>query len=307
VKLSLLYLGFAVLMMPAALQAQSTGSRNVPLAQRVAHTDPAKYRDLSAVHQGAGSMKFEQLFGNDAVGTNFIFLHRGVIPSGSGIGEHFHNQCEEMFVILDGEGEFTVNGHTSKLRGPVGVPDRMGSAHAIYNASDKPLQWLNINVGLTKRYDNFDLGDDRAHAALDPIPQFINFHLDKALLKPVQAMNGGTGVVQYRRALEPSVFSTPWAYVDHLVVPPGASVGPSSDAAISEVYYVIAGDGSVTVGSETASIRTGDAVAVDLGQVHAIKGGGSPLELMVIGVARDLATKAAWQEAQALAQRGARR
>jgi hypothetical protein len=54
-------------------------------------------------------------------------------------------------------------------------------------------------------------------------------------------------------------------------------------------------------------MRTGDAVAVDVGQVHAIKGGSAPLELMVIGVARDLATKAAWQEAQALSQRGARR
>ena len=39
-------------------------------------------------------------------------------------------------------------------------------------------------------------------------------------------MHGGKGTVQYRRALGPDVFSTAWAFVDHMVVPPGASVGP---------------------------------------------------------------------------------
>jgi hypothetical protein len=46
----------------------------------------------------------------------FNFLHRGVIPAGSSIGHHFHNVVEEMFVILDGEAQFTVDGRTANGR-----------------------------------------------------------------------------------------------------------------------------------------------------------------------------------------------
>lgn len=273
-----------------ALAAQGT-----PLAARIAHTDPAGYRHLDAVHDGAGSMQFEQLLGADALSTNLLFVHRGVIAPHSGIGEHFHNACEEMFVILDGEAQFTIDGRTSLLKGPAGVPDRMGHAHGIYNPTDRPVQWLNINVGTTKTYDTFNLGDPRTGVPLDPIPQFITMRLDKALLRPVEHLAGGTGTVMYRRVLQPTVFSTPWSYVDHLLIPPGASVGPVSEATISEVYYVIAGAGEIEVDGERAPIRVGDAIPVDLGQTRALKPTGSePLELMVVGIARDMAAKAAY-------------
>src|SRR4026209_2486195 len=76
-------------------------------AQRIVHTDPAAYRPLSAVHGGAGNMSFTALLNRGALTPEFNFLHRGVIPEGSGIGHHFHNVVEEMFVILDGEAQFT--------------------------------------------------------------------------------------------------------------------------------------------------------------------------------------------------------
>ena len=36
-----------------------------------------------------------------------------------------------MFVIFDGEAEFTIDGRTSLLKGTVGAPVRMGHSHAI--------------------------------------------------------------------------------------------------------------------------------------------------------------------------------
>jgi mannose-6-phosphate isomerase-like protein (cupin superfamily) len=262
------------------------------LLERIGHDEPAKYRHSPAVHGGAGSMDFRPLLGLDALDTNLIFVHRGIIQPKSGIGQHFHNKCEEMFVILDGEAEFTIDGRTSLLKGPVGAPDRMGHSHAIYNPTDKPLQWLNINVGMSKVYDTFNLDDPHAGVALDPNPQFITMRLDRSLLKPVNSMGGGTSTVQYRRVLPPSVFSTTWSYVDHLLIPPGSSTGMTSSAGMSEVYYVISGEGTAMIGAETAPIHTGDAVPVRLNERHAFRStGAAPLELMIIGVARDFAAK----------------
>src|SRR5215472_8539123 len=168
-----------------------------PLADRIGHTDPSKYKH-SRSHNSAGDMACELLVPPTALDINLNFMHRCQIMPGGGVGHHFHNATEEMFIVFDGQAEFTVDGRTSVLKGTVGAPIRMGHSHAIYNPSDKPVEFMNINIASVKgHYDAFNLGDARVGAAKDPIPVFMNMKLDKSMLRPMPAYHGGEGAAQY--------------------------------------------------------------------------------------------------------------
>jgi len=197
------------------------------------------------------------------------------------------------------------------LRTPLGAwtrgPDvpgvTWGLAHAIYNPGPGPVQWMNLNVSLIPGvYDNFDLGDTRAGATLDAIPTFMTMRLDRSALRPAGARGRGAAApapdskaVLSQRVLGPAVFSTTWSYVDHVLVPPGATTAELLHDSIGEAYYVLAGEGTMSVkgaAAGTAAVRTGDAIPIRLGESTQFTNAGSvPLELFVMGVARDMAAK----------------
>jgi len=284
------YAGAFVLAILAA--AMATGAQAPPpLAERIGHTDPSRYR-RSRSHGSEGDMACMTLVPRNAIPLlNFVHRCQMTAPKG-GVGHHFHNRTEEMFVIFDGEAEFTIDGRTSLLKGTVGAPVRMGHSHAIVNPTDRPVEFMNINVAtISGEYDAFDLQDSRVGAPKDPIPVFMTMRLDQGLMgerQTLQHYRGGTGTVRYRRALDPSVFLTNWGYVDHLIVTPGSSEGLHEHASVGEVYYVLSGDGEVTVAGETAAIRKGDGVPILPGEAHAIiNTGPQDLELMIIGIATE--------------------
>jgi mannose-6-phosphate isomerase-like protein (cupin superfamily) len=299
--LALPHVGLAVTALAMALAASHPDAQQPSLAARIVATDPSTYRSLKAVHAGAGNMAFASLLSRGAIGPHFNFLHRGEIPAGSGIGHHFHNTVDEMFVILNGEAQFTINGRTARLEGPAAVVCRMGDSHALLNTGTETLQWINFQASsLAGVTDAFDLGDDRVGAAIDRVPTFINARLDRALLRP-GGTRGRTGAatpqptgVTSRRVFAPAVFRSAWAYVDHVLVAPGATTADNTHESVGEAYYVLAGSGTVKVGGQTAPVQRWNAIPVMVGETSSFTNTGSePLELLVVAVARDMDAKTA--------------
>lgn len=256
------------------------------IQERIIHNDASKYRELSAVHAGAGKMGFTQLIGRNDLSTNFLYLHSGIIQPKSGIGHHFHHTIEEMYVILNGEAEFTINGHTSKIKAPAIVPSKMGDAHGIYNASNEPIRWLNFAVSSVKgSSDNFDLGDARVGAKLDPIPVFVSGRLEKDKTRANERLYTGDGVLS-RRLFDANVFRTNWNHVDHVIIPAGKSTNERQLLGFEEVYFVVKGSGTVSINGQSGNIIADHAFTGKLNEKVTLSNkGNEDLEILVIGIA----------------------
>ena len=246
-------------------------------------TDPEQFREFHSAHGGAGSIRYMELLGSDDFETNFLFIHRGVIPPKSSIGEHVHRSMEEMYIVFDSPARFTVNGHTAELPAGAMVLCPMGSSHGIYNHTDREIQWMNIAVGTKKgEFDAIDFNDDLVKAPLENPPVFRWTRLDRSLMHPGGSAHQGKGEILFRRLWNSEAFGTNWYVVSHAVVPPGASIGYHQHNTREEVYYIISGTGRLTANGKTFDVRSGDAVPCRLHGSHGIFNNSSnDLEVLV--------------------------
>lgn len=67
------------------------------------------------------------------------------------------------------------------------------------------------------------------------------------------------------------------------VLPPGRAVTPHHHLEIEEIYYILSGQGVMTVGDERHTVGEGDAVFVPRGQRHSLENAGSePVRLLLV-------------------------
>ncbi len=82
-----LAIGLAAFLAAAWSSAAAQEIKDQPVLGR---TVPAQFKDAPNAHGGAGVFKYMNLLPGEEMKTNFLFVHRGVMPPKTGIGEHMH-------------------------------------------------------------------------------------------------------------------------------------------------------------------------------------------------------------------------
>ncbi|MCC7263404.1 MAG: cupin domain-containing protein [Candidatus Latescibacteria bacterium] len=237
---------------------------------RIAHARREEMQEIDKAHGGAGPVLFKSLFERKDFQTEWWFVHSAYLLPGGGIGHHRHDRCEEIFVTIDNASQFTHNGRTTQVEGGAAVPLRCGESHAIYNHTQKETRWFNFNVTLPGcPSDATDFGDTRVGAPLESTDRLPIGRFDRKLLEYTR-LHQGKGEVGRRQIWGPQDFRTSLAFLSHILVPPGASVGYHSHQGMEECYVIMKGSARMTVDGETAEVFSGDAIPNRLGGSHGL-------------------------------------
>ena len=99
-------------------------------------------------HDGQGQIQIGRIFRQEKLQAPWHFLEYLVVPPGATIGEHRHGRDEEIYFILAGQAEMTVNGTRHDVKPGDFILNRPGWAHSLRNESSKDVKLLVIEVGI---------------------------------------------------------------------------------------------------------------------------------------------------------------
>ncbi len=243
-------------------------------------------------HGGAGRVCHMEMTPGELMQSQFLFVHRGMVYPKSSLGEHVHRRMEEMYFILDDKtAYFTVNGHTAELPGPAMALCPMGDSHGIFNPWDEPIQLLNIGIALAdRRYDavDFNKQNDLADRLPESPPPFMWSVLDRRLCMqhPIENFLGGSGTIYSREVWNTPDFQTNVFSIKHMIIPAGSVIGYHRHDDLEEVYYILSGQGRLTIDDVTLDVRKDDCGTCVLHGAHGFwNNSDEDVEILAIAVA----------------------
>ena len=102
--------------------------------------------DLPHCHDGIGVLNFTDLFAGQEFSAHIRFFHHTILPVGTSIGMHKHEDDQEFYVVLDGTGIMNLDG----TEYPVGPGDvivnKPFGEHGLFNTGDIPMELLVFEI-----------------------------------------------------------------------------------------------------------------------------------------------------------------
>jgi mannose-6-phosphate isomerase-like protein (cupin superfamily) len=95
----------------------------------------------------------------------------------------------------------------------------------------------------------------------------------------------GEGRILFHRVFHEDSFRGPWNFVDYAVLPPGSSIGVHTHGDNEELYLVLEGEGTMTLGETVFPVRPGSVVLNAPQGRHGLRNtGAAPLKIFVVEV-----------------------
>jgi mannose-6-phosphate isomerase-like protein (cupin superfamily) len=73
-----------------------------------------------------------------------------LLPPGAAEGAHRHPGIEEVYFVLNGDGQTQVNGETAEIHKGDAVPVLLNETHSFRNSSSKDLEFMIIGIASQK-------------------------------------------------------------------------------------------------------------------------------------------------------------
>lgn len=131
--------------------------------------------DVHGVHGTRGLTQWACLARRAGLRGGWEAVEWARIPPGGVSGEHLHTRTEEVYVLLSGRGEITLDGRPSPVRAGDAILTGLGTTHGLRNAGTEALEWLVIEMpaapaaeGRTPPLRNTVITDLRRVGPVDP-------------------------------------------------------------------------------------------------------------------------------------------
>jgi mannose-6-phosphate isomerase-like protein (cupin superfamily) len=215
--------------------------------------DTAHPADVYGVHGTEGLTQWACLARGAGLAGCWEAVEWARIPAGGVSGEHLHTRTEEVYVLLSGRGEITLDGRPHPVRAGDAVLTGLGTTHGLRNLGEEALEWLVIELTAA------------------PLTA-----------APLRASGRHAVVTDLRRAgpVDPSsVFTGPLRTLEAAQLPPGAGSVFHADG-VEHTVFVVAGSGRAATGDVRVPLVPGRALTLPLGTEVALTAGLDGLEYL---------------------------
>ncbi|GHF67297.1 hypothetical protein GCM10010218_55970 [Streptomyces mashuensis] len=102
--------------------------------------------DVHGVHAAEGLSRWTCLARRAGLHGGWEAVEWAWLPPGGVSGEHRHTRTEELYHVLTGRGELTLDGRPCPVRPGTTVLTAAGSRHGLRNTGEEPLSWLVVEL-----------------------------------------------------------------------------------------------------------------------------------------------------------------
>jgi mannose-6-phosphate isomerase-like protein (cupin superfamily) len=99
---------------------------------------------------GEGQVRYRRALEPSVFYTNWSYVDHLLVPPGSSEGVHRHPGIEEVYYVLQGEGQAQVNGERAPIHRGDAVPVLLNEPHAFRNDGSQDLEFMIVGIATQK-------------------------------------------------------------------------------------------------------------------------------------------------------------